>query len=141
MRGEDVFELERRDPLAADLDDVLGPVGDAQGAGGVAAGDVLGVQPAAFPEAFRVGVVFVVALGQPWRPHDDLADGPVVAGHLPAVLVDHLQVDQRDRRARADAQLRLLLEGQLELVDAQAGDREHRSGFRETVADRDVDAT
>src|SRR6516225_1898157 len=51
---DEVLDVERRDPFAASLDDVLEAVGDLQVSVGADDADVAGVQPSAEPQLFRV---------------------------------------------------------------------------------------
>ena len=70
---DDVLELERGNPFASGLDDVLDTVGDPQIAVRRNHADVVGVQVAAGPQLLGgVGVV-EVAVGQPGRADDDFA--------------------------------------------------------------------
>ena len=70
---DDVLELERGDPFASGLDDVLDAIGDPQIAVGRNHSDIIGVQITAGPQLLGgVGTV-EVAVGQPGRPHDDFA--------------------------------------------------------------------
>jgi hypothetical protein len=48
MRDEGRLQIQRGDPLAARLDDVLGPVADRDVALGVDAADVAGAEPASW---------------------------------------------------------------------------------------------
>src|SRR5581483_8966285 len=68
---EVVLELDGRDPLAARLDDVLGPVGDLDVAALVERPDVAGAQPSVVELLGRR--VAVVGAGDPRAPHLDLA--------------------------------------------------------------------
>src|SRR5262249_45695743 len=70
---DEILDVERRDPFAAGLDDVLEAVRDLEVAVGADDTDVAGVQPSAEPQLFRVGGIAQVALRQPRRPRHDLA--------------------------------------------------------------------
>ena len=78
-----VLQVDRGDPLAAGLDDVLGAVGQREEAVPVEGADVTGAQPAV-AELLRVGVVvLVVAGGDPRAAHLELADRLAVARAAP----------------------------------------------------------
>ena len=83
MRHEVVLQLDRGDPLAAGLDDVLGPVGEGDEAVGRQGADVAGTQPAV-AELARVGLLVAeVGGGHPGAAHLQLADRLAVRGqHL-----------------------------------------------------------
>src|SRR5215510_7653955 len=65
---DEIFDVERRDPFAAGLDDVLEAVRDLEVAVGADDTDVAGVQPSAEPQLFRVRGIAQIALRQPRRP-------------------------------------------------------------------------
>ena len=118
---DDVLELQRGDPLAAGLDDVLDAVRDLQVALRVDEGDVAGVQVAAGPELPESARVLEVALGQPGGAHDDLAGGLAVVGHVAHLLVDDAQVHERDGPPGAAADLQLALVVQVRSSPGRAG--------------------
>ena len=62
----DVFDQQRRNPLAAALDHIFYPISDQQIPLGIDRPDIVGVQIAATPEILGIGRVFEVALGEPW---------------------------------------------------------------------------
>ena len=78
MRHDLVLELDRRDPLAARLDDVLGAVGDLDEALRVDGADVAGAEPAVVKFVRRS--IPVVGTGDPRAAHLDLAGGLAVPG-------------------------------------------------------------
>ena len=57
MTADDILQFQRRNPLAADLDHVLDPVGDLDVARLVHIGDIAGMQETATPEVLRIMMV------------------------------------------------------------------------------------
>ena len=99
MAHERVLERDRRDPLAAGLDDVLRPVLDPDEAAGMERHDVARHEPAVVRPA--IGLVGrVVVAGRDPRPADlELAHRLVVPRDLVAVGVLRAQLDERERNA------------------------------------------
>src|SRR5713101_234786 len=91
MRHQLPFELHRRDPLAARLDDILGAVGDADVPVVRDTRDVAGTQPT-MVELLGRGIA-VVRRGDPRTPHLDLAHRLPVPGQHGAVVGDDAQLD------------------------------------------------
>ena len=54
-----IFEVDRADPLAARLDDVLRAIGQPEKAKAVNRADVAGVEPAIAADAFNIGKIAV----------------------------------------------------------------------------------
>src|SRR6266511_2460480 len=106
MRHELVLELDRRDPLAARLDDVLGAVGDLDEAVLVDAADVAGAQPTVVELVGRG--IEVVAAGDPRPPHFDLADSLAVPRQRRAGVVDDAQLDAADHATGLRAPVHLI---------------------------------
>ncbi len=79
------------------LDQVLGAVGDLDEAQRIDRSDIAGAQPAVRREALGRGLV-VVAAGDPWPVHLDLAHALAVPGLL-AVVADRTDIHQRQRIA------------------------------------------
>src|SRR5262249_15326419 len=102
MAHDRVLELDRRDPLPAALDDVLGAVGDLDVAVGIDVDDVAGAEPPVV-ERLRRARVLVVARGDPGTAHLELADALTVPGKLRAVLADDPPLDARYRSALTGA--------------------------------------
>ena len=71
MLGEQILGLERGDPFAAGLDDVLDAVGDLQRAVRPDVPDVAGVQITVLPQAFGCRRISAIGLRQPRRTYDD----------------------------------------------------------------------
>ena len=92
-----VLELDRRDPFAAGLDDVLRAVGQGDVAQRVDVADVACPQPSV-GELLRVATE-VVATGDPRPVHFDLADGLAVVRKWVARVVDDAELDPADRPA------------------------------------------
>ena len=118
MAHERVLEIDRADPLAAGLDQVLGAVRDLHVALGVDGGDVAGAQPAVVGPLVAELVGIVIGGGDPGAPRLHLAHGLAVPGH-DALVVHQPHVDEGERGPllRAVAVFRVLvqpLHGRLE---------------------------
>ncbi len=135
MADDRVLQLDRGDPLATRLDDVLRPVGQRDVVQGVDPADVAGTQPAVV-ELLRV-VVAVVAPGDPGPADLELADRLPVRGQFDAVVVDDAKIHARDRPALGDPEAHHLL-----LVEAgrRPGDRRQRRGLCHPPGMQDPDA-
>lgn len=105
---KDVLDLAGGDQDAPGVDDVLHPVDDGEIAVGVAYGEVAGVEPAVAEGLGGLLRLVPVALAQLRRAVDDLAAFAV--GHVPALLVDHLRLDEQ-HRAPAGVHAALVLLG------------------------------
>ena len=126
-----VLELDRADPLAARLDDVLGPVDQADVPVRVDGGDVAGPEPPVGGERLGRARVVVVAGGDPRAPDLQLAGGAAVPRQRSSGVVGvrpaeaRLHADGRLAHARAQVGAALLVEvarqGRLEV--AQRTDR------------------
>src|SRR4029077_18294258 len=95
-----VLELDGRDPFAAGLDHVLGPVDDLDVAVGVDPGDVARAEPAVLGQPVRV-IAVVVRASDPWTPHLDLAERDAV----PRQFLARCGVADPDLHAGRDATL------------------------------------
>ena len=92
------FQLDRRDPFAAGLDDVLGAIRQRDEALRVDAADVAGPKPPVV-ELRRIGVL-IVGTGDPWTANLDLAHGLTVVGQHAACVVDETNLDAAEHPAR-----------------------------------------
>ena len=90
------FDLDRRDVLAAALDDVLDPVADLDVAVRVNDGRVAGMKPAAANGLGRRLGVVEIALHHDVAARDDLADRLAVGRNLAAVVADHAHFARGD---------------------------------------------
>ena len=96
-----VLQLDRRDPLAARLDEVLGAVDEAHAAPLVDRGHVAGAQPAVVGEALARPRVVVVRRRDPVAAALQLAAGLAVARHgRRAAGLDDPALDAERRHAR-----------------------------------------
>src|SRR6185312_9566395 len=87
MADQGVLQVDRRNPFAARLDHVFGPVGQGDEAVFIEAADVTGAQPAVVE--LGLVVAHVIGTGDPRTADLDLADGLVVVRqHLPVVVDD-----------------------------------------------------
>ncbi len=116
-----VLQLDRRDPLAARLDHVLGPVADLHEAEAVERTDVPGAEPSVM-EPFRSRLA-VVGAGDPRAPHLELADRFTVVGEDRPVLVDDPDLDPGHHPARLGPPLDLLFVGHALGRQGQRADR------------------
>src|SRR4051794_41575114 len=101
-----VFEVDRGDPLAAGLDDVLRAVGDLGVTAFVHRADVAGAQPAVV-EALGRGIL-IIRCGDPRAAHLDLADRSAVPWQLVALIVGEPHLDSGKGAAGLRAPLGLL---------------------------------
>ena len=126
-----VFQIDRRNPLAAGLDNVLGAVDQLQDVIFIQRGDVAGVEPAFLGEGLIVGVVVVVVAGDDPRPahHEVPACGAVVGLGL-LVIVDDAHVDAEHPVALLLLHLKLLFgAGRAHQVRRQHARRAQRAHF------------
>ena len=121
-----VLQVDRADPLAAGLDQVLGAVGDPDRAVGVHRGDVAGLHPAVLGGELHAGVGVVVVLRAPRAAHLQLAGGLVVPRlRLEGVGVDDPRLDAEERDAGAGPLVGLrLVVGVLVALRQHAGRRD-----------------
>src|SRR5690606_31251521 len=108
-----VLQVDRGDPLAAGLDDVLGAVNQGQVAVGGDLADVAGAQPAVVElVGVDLGAVGgVVGAGDPRAADLQLAEGLAVVGDDLALVVDQAGLDGGGEAALGVAVLPLLLAG------------------------------
>ena len=137
---DDVLDLNRGNPFATALDDVLDPVDDVDVPVGVPGRDVSGVHIAAGPELLRRRRIVEIAHGEPWGARDDLASGFSVVRHVCHVRVDDAQIDERRRQSGARAPLHLRLRIFRQLLRRQMHPAQHRGGLGLPIAGEDVDA-
>src|SRR3954470_11485170 len=97
VRADDVLHLAGEHVEAARYDHVLLAVDDRQEAGGVLAGDVTGVQPAALERFLGLLRLVPVALHHQRPAYADLAR--VAVGHLVEVVVEQRDLQPRHRTA------------------------------------------
>src|SRR5262249_6884951 len=109
MLEDEVLDVERRDPFAAGLDDVLETIRDLEVTVGADHADVAGVQPSADPHLLRVDGVAQIALRQPRRPRHDLARRRAVRRHVTHLGIDDPDIDQWNRASCLDAHLDLTI--------------------------------
>src|SRR3989441_12731526 len=128
VRHDQVLDVHARDPLAARLDQVLGPVGDLDVALGVDRGDVPGAEPTVRREAVRRLEVVVVRRDDPGTAHLELAHARPVPRQLVSGIVHDASVDT-DRRvpdAREDVVALLLRPvGHVALEPRDRSERRH----------------
>src|SRR5207245_10692803 len=118
-----VPELGRRDPLAARLDDVFGPVDDLDVAVGRDLGHVAGAEPLVLGQL--AGVVAVVVAPSDPRPSDlDLGESDAVPGQLFAAgRVGDPGLDAGHHHTLRPAHIELVLPGGAGARPADAADR------------------
>ena len=133
-----IFELDRADPFAARLDDVLRAVGDLQGAVRVEGGDVAGVKP-----LLVVGGVLrlpEIALHHPGAAGQQPARADPVARQIVAVVVDGLQFDAEDGATLLAGIVHLLLVAHLRPAGGRRPDGADRRHFGHPPGMADADA-
>ena len=86
MAHQGILQIDRTDPLAAGLDQVLGAVGDLHVALGVDGGDVAGPQPAVVGPLVAELVRIVIGGGDPGPARLQLAHGLAVPRHQSGVV-------------------------------------------------------
>ena len=115
------FQLDRRNPFTAGLDDVLGAVGQRDEALRIDAADVPGSKPAVV-ELRRIGIL-VVRTGDPRTANLYLAHGLTVVGQHAARVVDEANLDPAHHSARGAAQRPVLFPGDLGRRGGKRGQR------------------
>jgi hypothetical protein len=91
MADGGILDVDRGDPLATRLDDVLGPVDDSDETVGVDRHDITGAEPAFLVDRrLRSGLVVEIALHDPRASHEQLAALDAVMRQPLAVGVDDL---------------------------------------------------
>src|SRR5579885_2103161 len=131
---QNVLHLRRIDVLAAGEDHVLFAIHDVDVAFGVNYGQVARVEPAV-PYGLRRGFRSLPVARRDGGPaHDDLADLPIIAGHLAAVRADHFQIDAQERAAGAALDGQLLCRRAVFQVILQPAYRQIRARFRHAVS-------
>ena len=138
--AQGALELLRGDPLAADLDDILEPVGDPDVAVPVEVGDVAGVKPASVPQLAAAGLVAVVALGEPGAAEDELPHLLAVRREERVVWPPDPRLDQWEGEAGAAEDVELRLAVGTGMLRLQVGCCHDRTRFRHPVAPHDADA-
>src|SRR5207248_4170734 len=124
VRHDRVLEINRADPFAAGLDQILGAVGDAHVAVGIDAADVAGAQPAIVAEA--AGIVDAVVAGGDERPaHLDLTH-LVAVPRRDALVAHDTQLHQRHRHAGGGVAPDALVLGRVVELGLLVGDGAHR---------------
>ncbi|MNG97505.1 hypothetical protein D3C79_566210 [compost metagenome] len=141
MAADQVFEVQRRDPLAAGLDDILDAVADIDVAHAVERGDVTGVQPAPLPQLLALFRLFEVAHGQPGCAQYQLALGLAIGRKEVALCIDDRRLHQRHRHTGLDpvGDALVLAAGLKFVVQVRGGNQ--RAGFRHAVRGGQLDPT
>src|SRR6266446_9106449 len=125
------LERHRADPLAAGLDQVLGPVPDLQIAARVDRGDVTRSEPAVVREPAAVLLGPVIRRGDVGAPHLQLTHAHAVPGHV-AALVPHPQLEERAGHALLHPQRVPLRRRQRLAFGRETAQRADRSDLRHT---------
>ncbi|TSE37786.1 hypothetical protein Tfont_00784 [Tepidimonas fonticaldi] len=128
MGHGDVFDVDRADPLAARLDDVLAAVGDLHIPVGVDGGHVAGRKPPVHQRARFVAAVVVA--DHPGAAHHQFALGHAVPRQFAPVRIDDLHVDAKDRPPLLEADFHLLFLGQRQVLVLQRAQRAQRAQLR-----------
>ena len=105
-----VLEVDRGDPFATGLDEILGPIADAHASALVDADDVAGAEPAVVGELVGARPA-VVGGGDPGAADLELSHRLVVPGDQRSIVVPSADLDQRDRSSLASAVLVLIAGG------------------------------
>ncbi len=121
MGQESSLQVQRGDPLAARLDDVLRPVADRDVASCVDAADIAGPEPAVV-ELSRCRVE-IVALGHPGPAYLDLADAAPVPWQYRAAVVRNADLDAANYASRGGPIRDLALRGAVLGRERQGRDR------------------
>ena len=135
MLHYEVLQLDRGDPLAARLDDVLRPVGQCDESAVVDAADISGAQPAVVKLRF-VGVL-VIGSGDPRSTNFQLPHRLPIIGQHGVVVVDDAGLDPAQGPPGGVAQrpVHLLID-----VGGRAGDSGQRRGLGHPPGLADLDA-
>ena len=94
--GDQILELQRSQPLAAALDDILYPIRDLDESRRVNARDILCVKVAAPPQILGSLSVIDIAWGKPGRPDHNFADRFPIVRHRVQIVLEQSQVHQRN---------------------------------------------
>src|SRR5215831_15601369 len=140
MLEDEVLDVERRDPFAAGLDDVLEAVRDLEVSVGADDANVAGVQPSAEPQLFRVRGIAQIALRQPRRPRHDLARRGAVRRNVPHLGIDDPNIDQWNRASGLDPHLDLTIHVPPFVFGSKVSQRKHGTGLGHAISGGDVDA-
>ena len=125
VTDREIFQIDRRDPLAAGLDDVLGAVGDPHIAVLVDGGDVAGVEKAFVVE--DVGIDLEIGLGDRGPAHLEAAESLAVPRQFLAGIVGDLHLDAERRVALGLQDIEPLLAGEFGKRRLQRGDGADRA--------------
>ena len=136
-----VLELDRGDPFATGLHDVLRAVDDAQVGVLVDGGDIAGPEPAVSRERLRRTRVVVVLAGDPRTAHLQLTAGLAVPGHaFTGDLIHHSEVDTDRDHADGGAQVGPLVLGEAVELALELAARGQRAGLGHAPGLLDGDA-
>ena len=134
-----VFQVDRRDPLAARLDDVLGPVDQLHVAVGIDRRNV-----ARGKVAVRVKHIAALALevpaGNPGAAHAEMTEGLAVVRQPAALHVDDLQLDAPDATTLLHLDGGALVRRQRSVLGQQVADDADRAGLGHAPALHEVGA-
>ncbi len=135
-----VFEFQRRNPLAAGLDHVLDAVTNIDKPHVVQRRYIAGAQPAARPQFGTFFRLTIVAFCQPGRAQDQFTLGFAIGRQKVALLIDDRGVYQHSRNPGLDpvGDLFVFAAGFQLFVDVR--DRNQRSGFRHAVGSGELNA-
>ena len=92
-RGDVILQVYRRNPFAAALDQVLGPVGQDEALIAIDPAHVARYQPVAVKAVLHR--LSVVLGANPRAPHENVARGPTVMGQRIEILVDYFDLEAR----------------------------------------------
>src|SRR5262249_48595824 len=140
MLEDEVLDVERRDPFAAGLDDVLEAVRDLDVSVGADDANAAGVQPSAEPQLFRVRGIAQIALRQPRRPRHDLARRGAVRRNVPHLGIDDPNIDQWNRASGLDPHFDLTIHVPPFAFGSKVSQSEHGTGLGHAISGGDVDA-
>src|SRR5260221_10193993 len=139
MAHQSIFQIDRADPLAARLHQVLSAVHQPDAAVGVHGGDVSGAKPAIGGPAVTRFRRVVIASGNP-RPADfKLAHGPAVAWSV-TLFIANADVNKRERPSLLGAGGVLLIFRPAQRFWAKARDRCLRRGLGHAPGGDNVEA-
>ena len=107
-----VFQLDRADPFAAGLDDVLRPVGDLHCTVGMDDGNIAGIEPIVVADAFAI-IILEILVEHPGTAHEKLAGAFPISRQVVAVVINNLDLDAERRAALFGNNIDLFLEAEI----------------------------
>ena len=134
MHAQQALQLERADPLPTALDHILQAVDDLHVAVLVHRSHVTCMQPAAIPQEFAHIRVFIITLRKPWGAYHNLPTIFPILGNVFAVIIDHPQVDHRDRHACFHMHIHLLVLVPVFHIRLEVRKGQHRCSFGHAIA-------